>query len=64
MTTDPKKKHGDASTIRVSEALIKAAGEIMLRSKVAPARRIEMCAQIGEMQKDFEALTREAWDAE
>ena len=66
MTTDakqPVRAPGEVSTERVTKALAMAAGDVLQRSKLDPAKRMELAGKMTQLAADFEAICSEAWEA-
>jgi hypothetical protein len=57
----PKKAPGADSTSRVQEALARAAGEVLMKSKLTPAKKAEVARGMTELGAKFGELAASAW---
>lgn len=66
-TTDvkrPKRIPGHDTTERVQEALARAAGEVLMKAKVSPAKKAEIAKGMTELGATFASLAAQAWGTE
>lgn len=60
-TDRPKRTPGQDSTARVQEALARAAGEVLMKSKLTPAKKAEISRGMTELGDAFAKLADAAW---